>query len=60
MSTSTFLLYVGTWLLVALTPGPAVMCSMSQSTRHGFWASLAGISGVQIGNVLFSSRWRSD
>jgi homoserine/homoserine lactone efflux protein len=53
MNTSTFLLYVGTWLLVALTPGPAVMCSMAHSTRHGFHASLAAISGIQLGNLLF-------
>src|SRR5215204_3386071 len=42
-----------TWLLVALTPGPAVMCSVAQSTRHGFRVSLSGISGIQVGNALF-------
>ncbi len=53
MSTRIFLLYLATWSLVALTPGPAVMCSMAQSTRHGFRSSLAGISGIQLGNFLF-------
>ena len=36
-----------------MTPGPAVMCSMAQATRYGFRSSLAGISGIQFGNVLF-------
>jgi len=53
MSIQTFLLYLGTWSLVAMTPGPAVMCSMAQSTRYGFRSSLAGVSGIQVGNFLF-------
>src|SRR5581483_8998002 len=53
MSLQLFLLYLASWSLVALTPGPAVMCSMAQATRHGFRASLAGIFGIQTGNVLF-------
>lgn len=53
MSIQVFLLYLATWSLVALTPGPAVMCSMAQSTRHGFRSSLTGISGIQLGNFLF-------
>ncbi len=40
-------------MLVALTPGPAVLCSMTQATRHGFRSSLAGIAGIQTGNALF-------
>lgn len=53
MNTSTVLLYTATWALVALTPGPAVMCSMAQASRFGFGAALAGIAGVQTGNFLF-------
>jgi homoserine/homoserine lactone efflux protein len=53
MSIQIFLLYLVTWSLVALTPGPAVMCSMAQSTRYGFRSSLAGITGIQFGNFLF-------
>lgn len=53
MSLQTCLLYLATWSLVALTPGPAVMCSMAQASRHGFRASLAGIAGIQLGNFLF-------
>ena len=29
------------------------MCSMAQSTRYGFRSSLAGITGIQLGNFLF-------
>jgi homoserine/homoserine lactone efflux protein len=53
MSIQIFLLYLATWSLVALAPGPAVMCSMAQSTRYGFRSSVAGISGIQLGNFLF-------
>jgi homoserine/homoserine lactone efflux protein len=53
MNLKIFLLYFATWLLVALTPGPAVMCSMAQATRYGFRSSLAGISGIQLGHVVF-------
>jgi homoserine/homoserine lactone efflux protein len=53
MSLHIFLLYLATWSLVALTPGPAVMCSMAQATRYGFRSSLAGVSGIQLGNFLF-------
>src|SRR5882672_3153939 len=53
MSLKLFLLYFVTWSLVALTPGPAVMCAMSQATRYGFRASLAGITGTQAGNLGF-------
>ena len=53
MSLKLFILYLATWSLVALTPGPAVLCAMSQATRYGFRASLAGIAGTQIGNLVF-------
>ncbi len=53
MSLHLFFLYLVTWSLVALSPGPAVMCSMAQATRYGFRSSLLGISGIQTGNLLF-------
>jgi homoserine/homoserine lactone efflux protein len=53
MSVNIFLLYLAAWSLAALSPGPAVMCSVAQSTRYGFRSSLAGISGIQLGNFLF-------
>ena len=53
MTLHTFLLYALTWLVVAVTPGPAVMCAMAQSSRYGFRGSWAGIGGIQVGNVVF-------
>ena len=53
MSINIFLLYLAAWSLAALTPGPAVMCSMAQSTRYGFRSSLVGICGIQLGSFLF-------
>jgi len=46
-------LYLATWLVVALTPGPAVMCAMSQAARHGFRHALAGIAGILLGHFVF-------
>jgi threonine/homoserine/homoserine lactone efflux protein len=53
MNLSTLLLYTATWTLVALTPGPAVMCAMTQSSRHGWRTGLIGIAGIQCGNLIF-------
>lgn len=52
MSLNTFLLYLATWTLVALSPGPAVMFSMSQGARHGMRGALAGTAGILLGHVL--------
>ena len=52
----SFILYLLTWTAVAVTPGPAVVYSMSTATRHGLRASLAAIGGIQAGNcVLFAA-----
>jgi len=53
MNTQTFFLYLATWTLVALSPGPAVLFSMAASVRSGFGHSFAGIAGIQAGNVIF-------
>ena len=53
MNAETFFLYLATWSLVALTPGPAVMCAMSQATRYGFRYALIGIAGIQGGHLVF-------
>ena len=46
-------LYLSSWLLVALTPGPAVIYVMSQTSRYGWRAGFRGIAGIQIGNLIF-------
>jgi homoserine/homoserine lactone efflux protein len=53
MSLQTVLLYVLTWSFVALTPGPAVICVMSQAAKYGLRAAWIGILGIQMGNIFF-------
>ena len=52
MALNTFLLYLATWTLVALSPGPAVLFSMSQATRHGMRGAAAGTAGILLGHVI--------
>ena len=52
MALDTFLLYLATWTLVALSPGPAVMFSMSQAARHGMRGAVAGTAGILLGHVV--------
>jgi len=53
MNTATLLLYLTTWTLVAVSPGPAVLYVVSLATRGGVRDSLAGIAGLQLGSLLF-------
>ena len=53
MNIESLLLYLSTWLLVALTPGPAVIYVMSQTARYGLQAGWRGIVGIQLGNLIF-------
>jgi threonine/homoserine/homoserine lactone efflux protein len=53
MSAEIFLLYLGTWSLLAVTPGPAVMCAMSHATRFGLRPAFIGILGIQLGHFVF-------
>lgn len=55
MNPETFLLYFACWALVALTPGPAVICAMALATRHGLRPALLGILGIQLGHLVFFS-----
>ena len=52
MALDTFLLYLATWTLVALSPGPAVMFAMSQAARHGMRGAAAGTAGILLGHVI--------
>ena len=52
MALDTFLLYLATWTLVALSPGPAVMFAMSQAARHGMRGAVAGTAGILLGHVV--------
>jgi homoserine/homoserine lactone efflux protein len=52
MALNTFLLYLATWTLVALSPGPAVMFVMSQAARHGNRGAIAGTAGILAGHLV--------
>jgi homoserine/homoserine lactone efflux protein len=53
MNIESLVLYFVTWLLVALTPGPAVVWVMSQAARYGLESGFRGVVGIQIGNLIF-------
>ena len=53
MNTHLLLLYLATWSLCALTPGPAVMCAMTHATRYGLRHAMAGIAGLQLAHFVF-------
>jgi len=53
MNIESLLLYPLTWLLVALMPGPAVICVISQAARYGTKAGFRGVVGIQIGKLIF-------
>jgi homoserine/homoserine lactone efflux protein len=52
MAFDTFLLYLATWILVAISPGPAVMFTMSQAARHGMRGAVAGTTGILLGHFI--------
>jgi homoserine/homoserine lactone efflux protein len=39
-------------ILIAITPGPGAVISMSTSMRHGYWAALTAILGLQTAILL--------
>jgi threonine/homoserine/homoserine lactone efflux protein len=58
MSIESLLLYLLTWLLVALTPGPAVICVMSQAAKYGLQAGFRGIAEYKLETSFSSSALR--
>jgi homoserine/homoserine lactone efflux protein len=52
MALDTFLFYLATWTLVAVSPGPAVMFCMSQAARHGMRGAVAGTAGILAGHLV--------
>lgn len=47
MTLSVWLGFLLASLLIAITPGPGAVISMSTGVRHGYWAALAAIAGLQ-------------
>jgi homoserine/homoserine lactone efflux protein len=52
MSLDVFFIYLATWTLVALSPGPAVMFALSQGARHGMRGAVAGTAGILLGHIV--------
>ena len=47
MSFSVWLAFFVAAILIAVTPGPGAVISMSTGMRHGYWAALRAILGLQ-------------
>ncbi|MBM3822433.1 MAG: LysE family translocator [Verrucomicrobia bacterium] len=47
------LLYCGWWLLLAVTPGPAVLCVVGHALRAGLRGAVSAILGITLGHVFF-------
>ncbi|KAB2969336.1 LysE family transporter [Zoogloea sp.] len=52
MSVHLWLGFLAATLVVALSPGPGAVLSMSVGLRHGYWHALRGILGLQTALVL--------
>jgi len=52
MPLETFLLFLATWTVVAVSPDPAVMFVMSQTGRHGMRGGVAGTLGIVSGHLF--------
>ena len=47
MTLTTWLAFLLAAILIAVSPGPGAVTSMSVGLRHGYWAALRAISGLQ-------------
>lgn len=52
MSFHLWLGFLAATLVVAVSPGPGAVLSMSVGLRHGYWHALAGIAGLQTALLL--------
>lgn len=48
MSLATWLGFLLAAVMIAVTPGPGAVLSMSTGGRHGYWAALTAILGLQV------------
>jgi homoserine/homoserine lactone efflux protein len=53
MAFETWLALLALFLVGGLTPGPAVMLTLSASLRHGFWPAMRVALGVASANVVW-------
>ena len=47
MALATWLAFLLAAILIAVSPGPGAATSMSVGLRHGYWAALRAIGGLQ-------------
>lgn len=52
MTLTVWLGFLAASLLIAVTPGPGAVISMSTGMRHGYWAALTAILGLQAAILL--------
>jgi homoserine/homoserine lactone efflux protein len=48
MSLATWLGFLLAAVMIAVTPGPGAVLSMSTGGRHGYWAAFIAILGLQV------------
>jgi homoserine/homoserine lactone efflux protein len=52
MAFSTWLAFLLASILIAVSPGPGAATSMSLGLRHGYWAALRAIGGLQSALII--------
>ena len=52
MALATWLAFLLAAILIAVSPGPGAAVSMSSGLRHGYWATLRAILGLQGGLIV--------
>jgi homoserine/homoserine lactone efflux protein len=52
MAFSTWLAFLLAAILIAVSPGPGAATSMSLGLRHGYWAALRAIGGLQSALII--------
>lgn len=52
MSLTTWLAFLAAAILIAVTPGPGAVISISTGMRYGYWAALRAILGLQTAIAL--------
>lgn len=52
MSFAAWLGFLLAAILIAVTPGPGAVLSMSTAIRHGYWSALSAILGLQVAILM--------
>ena len=61
MTLAAWLGFLVAAIVIAVTPGPGAVISMSTGMRHGYWAALTAILGESLlEDMLGDGRYRRD